>query len=54
MCFVTTDFYDELNNPQISAMFNFFDHSYVAKNVSPANNISILKNVTEDIDTIFQ
>lgn len=54
MCFVTTDFYDELNNPQISAMFNFFDHSYVAKTVSPANNISILKNVTEDIDTIFQ
>lgn len=53
MCFVTADFYDELKNPQISAMFHFFDHAYVAKTTSPAARISILQNVIEDIDAVF-
>lgn len=52
-CFVTTDFYGELNNPQISAMFNFFDYSYVAKTNSPTENIRTLQSVIEDINVIF-
>ena len=53
MCFVTTDFYNELNNPQISAMFHFFNHTYVAKPVSPAANIQILQDVIADINSCF-
>ncbi len=53
-CFVTTDFYDELNNPQISAMFNFFDYSYVAKTISPVgSSVRILENVVDDINEVF-
>lgn len=52
-CFVTTDFYSELTNPQICAMFNFFDYSYIAKTRSPAANIRPLHNIIEDINAIF-
>lgn len=52
-CFVTTDFYNELGNPQISAMFNFFDYSYVAKTTSPSDSVSILETVVDDINQVF-
>lgn len=52
-CFVTTDFYHELANPQISAMFHFFDYSYVAKTVSPVGSVQTLENVIDDINRIF-
>lgn len=52
-CFVTTDFYNELGNPQISAMFNFFDYSYIAKTTSPSESVRILETVVEDINQIF-
>lgn len=48
--FVTTDFYDELNNPQISGMFNFFDNTYVAKTKSPNTSIKTLDMVIDDIN----
>lgn len=52
-CFATTDFYNELENPQISAMFHFFDHSYIAKPASPSANVQILETVIDDINQIF-
>lgn len=52
-CFVTTDFYNELGNPQISAMFNFFDYSYIAKITSPSTSVQILETVVDDINRIF-
>lgn len=52
-CFVTTDFYGELSNPQISAMFNFFDYSYVAKAAAPCDSIKPLESVVDDINQIF-
>lgn len=52
-CFVTADFYNELENPQISAMFNFFDYSYIAKITSPSANVRILENVVDDINQVF-
>jgi len=52
-CFVTTDFYNELGNPQISAMFNFFDYSYIAKIASPSTSVQILETVVDDINRIL-
>lgn len=53
MCFVTTDFYNELSHPQISGMFSFFDCSYVAKPVSSNNNVLPLHNIIQYINSIF-
>ncbi len=53
MCFVTTDFYDELLQPQISGMFSFFDRSYVAKPFSSNNNVLPLHNIIQYINSIF-
>ena len=52
-CFITADFYNELNNPQIAAMFNFFDYSYIAKETSPSTRIKTLSNIINDINNIF-
>lgn len=52
-CFATTDFYDELGNPQIRAMFNFFDYSYIAKTTSPSASVSILEMLVDDINQVF-
>lgn len=52
-CFATTDFYDELGNSQISAMFNFFDYSYIAKPTSPSDRVSTLETVVDDINQVF-
>ena len=53
ICFVTSDFYEELTNPQIAAMFNFFDYSYVAKSISPNPNILTLDNIIDSINNEF-
>lgn len=52
-CFATTDFYNELGNPQISAMFHFFDYAYIAKTTSPSDSVSILETVVDDINQVF-
>lgn len=52
-CFVTSDFYNELSNPQISAMFHFFDYAYIAKTTSPSANVQILESVVDDINRAF-
>ena len=53
MCFVTTDFYNEINNPQISGMFSFFDCSFVAKPVSVNSNVFPLQEIIPYINSIF-
>lgn len=53
MYFITADFYNELSNPQIVAMFNFFDNSYVAKPHSSSEKIKTLEYIIDDINTIY-
>jgi type II restriction enzyme len=53
ICFVTSDFYNELSNPQIAAMFNFFDYSYVAKETSLNTNIYTLDTIIDNINNEF-
>ena len=53
ICFVTTDFYNELRNPQIAAMFNFFDYSYIAKEESDNPKILTLDNIIDSINNEF-
>lgn len=53
MCFVTADFYNELNNPQISGLFHFFDYSYVAKHQSPDERIQPLHTIIHDLNEAF-
>ena len=54
MYFITADFYNELSNPQIVAMFNFFDNSYVAKPHSSSEKIKTLEYIIDDINTIYK
>lgn len=53
VCFVTADFYDEISQPQIAAMFNFFDYSYVAKPTSSITTIKPLETVIDDINSCY-
>lgn len=53
VCFVTADLYSELNNPQISGMFSFFDKAYITKTTSPNLNISIFQEVIPYINSLF-
>lgn len=53
MCFVTADFYQELANPQIAAMFHFFDHAYIAKPQSPVATVQTFDQVVEDINRCY-
>lgn len=53
MCFVTSDFYDEIGQPQIAAMFNFFDKSYVAKPGVDEGSINSFENVIDYINSLY-
>ena len=53
MCFVTSDFYDEIGQPQIAAMFNFFDQSYVAKPDVEDGSIRSFENVINHINSLY-
>ena len=53
MCFVTSDFYDEIGQPQIAAMFNFFDRSYVAKPGVDEGSINSFENVIDYINSLY-
>ena len=53
ICFVTADFYNELANPQIAAMFHFFDYSYVAKEKTDDPKILTLDNIIDSINNEF-
>lgn len=53
MCIVTADFYDEISNPQIHGIFNFFDYSYITKEIEEDDNIIPLRNVIADLNVLF-
>ena len=53
MCFVTSDFYNEVAQPQIAAMFNFFDKSYLAQSTSSVKSIQTFDKVIDDINKYF-
>lgn len=53
ICFVTADFYNEIAQPQIAAMFNFFDKSYLAKSTSGVKSIQTFDKVIDDINEYF-
>ena len=45
ICFATTNFYDEINNPQQKGMFKFFDQAFIAKSNIKAEFISNLSEL---------
>lgn len=45
MCFVTSDLYNEINQPQIAGMLSFFDKSYITK--SEKFSVSNLENFSK-------
>ncbi len=49
VCFVTVNFYNEINNPQHRGMFKFFDRAFIGKPIDPqsTNFISPLSNLIE-------
>lgn len=53
MCIVTADFYDEIANPQIHGIFNFFDYSYKTKETEDDESIIPLSNVIADLNALF-
>jgi type II restriction enzyme len=57
MCFVTSDLYGEINNPQIYGMFSFFDYSFVTKTKKALgkvmNQICPFKEVVEFINQVY-
>ena len=52
--FITADFYDELNNPQLRGMLSFFDYNYVSKPNPPNDLIKKLSEIIGDLNTIFK
>lgn len=52
MGFITADFYNEINNPQIVGMFSFFDYAYITKQIGNASIFS-LSNIINDINNMF-
>jgi len=53
MCFVTSDFYNEIEQPQIAGMFRFFDQSFVAKPNRNNGFIKSFENVIDYINSIY-
>lgn len=59
MCFVTSDLYDEINNPQIYGMFSFFDFAFVTKTkkeldrFEASSQIAQFKKVVEFINKVY-
>ncbi|AFY74142.1 hypothetical protein Syn7502_02127 [Synechococcus sp. PCC 7502] len=49
ICFVTVNFYDEINNPQHRGMFKFFDRAFIGKPIDSesTNFISPLSNLID-------
>ena len=52
MCIITADFYDEISNPQIHGIFNFFDYSYITKGIED-DSISPLGKLIDDLNVLF-
>jgi|LFRM01.1.fsa_nt_gb type II restriction enzyme len=59
ICFVTSDLYNEINNPQISGMFTFFDFAFITKtekeleHCEGTNQIAQFDKVVEFINQVY-
>jgi type II restriction enzyme len=55
MNFVTADLYNEVNQPQINGIFNFFDNAYITKPNGEFNNNNIrcFSNIIDDLNEIY-
>ncbi len=53
VCFVTVNFYDEINNPQHRGMFKFFDKSFIAKHID-ADFISRMSSLPDYVNEVLQ
>ncbi len=53
MCIITADFYNEITNPQIHGIFNFFDYSYITKKIEDDDSIIPLGHVIDDLNALF-
>lgn len=49
VCFATTNFYEEINNPQQRGMFKFFDKTFIAKPINK-DFISALSNIVDFVN----
>jgi len=56
VCFVTVNFYNEINNPQHRGMFKFFDRAFIGKPIDPqsTNFISPLSSLIDFANTNLQ
>jgi len=51
--FITTNFYNEIMQPQQKGMLEFFDYSYIAKNIEVKPPIKRLSSIIDDLNIIF-
>ena len=51
--FITTNFYNEINQPQQKGMLKFFDYSYISKPIQPQPHIKPLSQIIQDLNAIF-
>jgi len=51
--FITTNFYNEIMQPQQKGMLEFFDYSYIAKNIEVQPPIKRLSSIINDLNNIF-
>ncbi len=51
--FITTNFYNEIMQPQQKGMLEFFDYAYIAKNIKVKPPIKKLSSIIEDLNLLF-
>lgn len=51
--FITADFYNEIMQPQQKGILEFFDFSYVAKDIQVSPPIKNLSKIIEDLNNLF-
>jgi type II restriction enzyme len=51
--FITADFYNEIMQPQQRGILEFFDFSYVAKDIQVSPPIKNLSKIIEDLNNLF-
>lgn len=50
---ITTDFYNEIIQPQQRGVLKFFDYSYVAKSIQTQDSIKKLSSIINDLNSVF-
>jgi len=50
---ICADFYDEILNPQIEGMINFFDYFYISKSLTGSKKVPSLSMIISDLNKLF-